>query len=247
MEGRGDRDIRAASEWVAGAARVSVLTGAGISAESGVPTFRGAGGFWRGRSAMDLATPQAFARDPEGVWDFYRFRIEGLKRAQPNEGHRALARLEERCERFWLMTQNVDGLHRAAGNRNVIELHGSLGRSRCTACNYRCASRDLPDVPVPACPLCGRPLRPAVVWFGEMLPGAELARAEDAVRECDLMLVVGTSGVVEPAASFARRASAHGAGVVVVNLEPTPLSRVADLTLLGPAGIVLPRLLDPGR
>jgi len=240
-------DIRAASELLAGAARIAVLTGAGISAESGVPTFRGAGGFWRGRSALDLATPQAFARDPERVWDFYRFRIAGLERVEPNEGHRALARLEERCERFWLITQNVDGLHRAAGSRNVVELHGNLARSRCVACDYACASRDLPDAPVPICPVCGSRLRPAVVWFGEMLPRAELARTEEAVRECDVMLVVGTSGVVEPAASLARRASSRGAGVVEVNLEPTPLTPVADVTVLGRAGIVLPLLVEPDR
>ena len=241
-EDRGD--VRAAARLLAGSNRVAVLTGAGISAESGVPTFRGAGGFWQGRSAMELATPQAFDRDPAGVWEFYRFRIGGLEGVEPNPGHQALAALERRCERFWLITQNVDGLHRAAGSRNVIELHGSLGRVRCVRCEYRCGSLDLPDGPVPACPACGSFLRPAVVWFGEMLPGPEVARAEEAIRECDLMLVVGTSGVVEPAASFARRAAASGAGVLEVNLEPTPLSVVADVTLIGPAGTLLPLLLS---
>lgn len=237
-------DYQTAARLLADAARVAVLTGAGVSAESGVPTFRGAGGFWRGRSALDLATPQAFARDPAGVWEFYRFRIAGLEGVRPNPGHRALVRLEEQRELFWLVTQNVDGLHRAAGSRNVVELHGSLARARCSRCEYRCASRDLPPEGVPACPVCGAHLRPAVVWFGEMLPDRELALADEAVRECDLLLVIGTSGIVEPAASFARRAALRGAGVVEVNVEPTPLSRVADVTLLGPAGVVLPRLVE---
>ena len=243
MDERELRDLGRAAEILAAATRVAVLTGAGISAESGVPTFRGEGGFWRGRSAMDLATPQAFERDPRGVWEFYRYRIAGLEGIEPNSGHRALADLEGRCERFWLITQNVDGLHRAAGSRNVIELHGTLGEARCQACPYRCESRELPSGPIPACPRCGDRLRPAVVWFGENLPGPELVAAEEAIRDCEIMLVVGTSGVVEPAASFARWAASGGAKVLEVNLEPTPISEIADVSLLGPAGILLPRLV----
>jgi NAD-dependent deacetylase len=243
MGDREERDLERAAGILSAATRVAVLTGAGISAESGVPTFRGEGGFWMGRSAMDLATPQAFERDPRGVWEFYRHRIAGLEGIEPNNGHRALADLEERCERFWLITQNVDGLHRAAGSKNVIELHGTLGEVRCQACTYRCESRELPSDPIPACPRCGDKLRPAVVWFGENLPAAGLAAAEEAIRDCEVMLVVGTSGVVEPAASFARWAASSGSRVLEVNLEPTPITEFADVSLLGPAGILLPRLV----
>jgi len=244
MDASDEKHLREAAEVLSGATRLAVLTGAGISAESGVPTFRGEGGFWKGRSAMDLATPQAFKRDPEDVWEFYRFRITGLADVQPNAGHRALADLERRCERFWLITQNVDGLHRAAGSRNVIELHGSLKRVRCRACSYHCPSVDLPGQPVPVCPRCGDILRPDVVWFGESLPGPALAETEKAIGECQVMLVVGTSGVVEPAASFARWARSRGARVLEVNLESTPISEVAHVSLFGPAGVVLPRLVE---
>lgn len=244
MSGETDRDLLAAAEILSGARRVAVLTGAGISAESGVPTFRGEGGFWQGRSAMELATPQAFARDPVDVWEFYRYRIAGLRTVEPNEGHRALARLEERCERFWLITQNVDGLHRAAGSRAVVELHGTLAEARCQACTFACPSDDLSDEPVPSCPRCGNVLRPAVVWFGESLPAPAMAAADEAISECEVMLVVGTSGVVEPAASFARWASRRGARVLEVNLEATPISHVADVSLYGAAGVLLPQLVE---
>ena len=244
MDATDEQRLREAAQILSHATRVAVLTGAGISAESGVPTFRGEGGFWRGRSAMELATPEAFRRDPEGVWEFYRFRIAGLADVLPNDAHRALADLESRSDRFWLITQNVDGLHRAAGSQNVIELHGTLGSARCQACSYRCPSAGLPDQPVPACPACGNRLRPAVVWFGESLPDEALARAEEAIGNCQVMLVVGTSGVVQPASSFARWARSRGARVVEVNLESTPISDVADVSLFGPAGVVLPRLVD---
>lgn len=193
---------------------------------------------------MELATPEAFRRDPEGVWEFYRFRIAGLANVLPNAGHRALADLESRSDRFWLITQNVDGLHRAAGSQNVIELHGTLDSARCQACSYRCPSSELPDEPIPTCPRCGNRLRPAVVWFGESLPEEALARAEEAIGNCEAMLVVGTSGVVQPASSFARWARSRGARVVEINLESTPISDVADVSLFGPAGVVLPRLVD---
>jgi NAD-dependent deacetylase len=243
MSALDERDLAAAADLLSDASRIAVMTGAGISAESGVPTFRGAGGFWRGRSAMDLATPQAFNRDPEDVWKFYRYRIDGLSRVEPNEGHRALVSLERRCERFWLITQNVDGLHHAAGSERVIELHGTLAEVRCRVCAYRCRSSELPDDPVPGCPSCGDILRPAVVWFGEDLPRAALAEADEAMAQCEVMLVVGTSGLVEPAASFARWARSRGASIVEVNLETTPISSVADVSVFGPAGEVLPRIV----
>lgn len=244
MSGRDEDRLREAARILSAASRVAVLTGAGISAESGVPTFRGAGGFWKGRSAMELATPEAFARDPRRVWEFYRFRIRGLADVEPNDGHRALARLEGRCEAFWLITQNVDGLHRAAGSRRVIELHGALRDTRCCACSFQCRTRDLPATPVPLCPRCGERLRPAVVWFGESLPAPALAEVGEAIAGCEVMLVVGTSGLVEPAASFARWARSRGAGVVEVNLENTPISEVADVSIFGPAALALPRLVE---
>lgn len=236
-------DLRQAATILSDASSITVLTGAGVSAESGVPTFRGAGGLWRGRRAAELATPGAFERDPEEVWAFYRWRLELLAGVEPNPGHRALAELERRCDGFWLITQNVDGLHRKAGSVNVIEIHGTLAESRCTACGFRQPSAELPEAGLPTCPRCAELMRPAVVWFGEALPEHAMAAAREAIRRCEVMLVVGTSGVVEPAASFALRARTGGARVVEVNLEPTPLSRVADVSVLGPAGEVLPALL----
>lgn len=236
-------DLRRAAAIVDRARRVAVLTGAGVSAESGVPTFRGAGGLWKGRRSIDMATPEAFDRDPRAVWEFYAWRIRALAGVRPNPAHEALARLEGRAERFWLVTQNVDGLHRAAGSRNVIELHGTLARVRCRRCTFRGPTPTLPDDALLTCPECGDLLRPDVVWFGEALPETATAAADEAIRECEVMLVVGTSGVVEPAASFARWAGARGAAVVEINLEPTPLTAHADVSVFGPAGDVLPRMV----
>lgn len=241
-----ERNLRRAAGILSDAARVAVLTGAGVSAESGVPTFRGAGGLWKGRRSIDMATPEAFNRNPKEVWAFYRWRMDALAEVEPNAGHVALADLESRCEAFWLITQNVDGLHRAAGSVNVIEIHGTLADSRCRRCHYRQSSADLPDVDLPTCPECGDLLRPAVVWFGEAMPGREMAQADTAIRECQVMLVVGTSGVVEPAASFARWARTAGARVIEVNLEPTPITGIADVSVFGAAGTVLPRIASRG-
>lgn len=247
---RKEDDLDRARRMLAGAGAVAVLTGAGVSAESGVPTFRDPGGLWRGRRPEELATPEAFRRDPVEVWAFYRWRVESLRGVVPNAGHHALARLEAGLDRFWLLTQNVDGLHRAAGSRRVEELHGSIRTARCTRCrgetDVEAALAGVDPGTVPACPACGGALRPAVVWFGEPLPSRALAVAEEAVRECDLMLVVGTSGVVQPAASFAWRARARGARVVEVNPEPTPITEIADVALRGGAARLLPALVDPG-
>ncbi len=244
---KGSPDSAEAARLLADASHVAVLSGAGVSAESGVPTFRGAGGLWEGHRAEDLATRGAFQRDPEMVWRFYRWRLGVLEGVKPNPGHFALAELERRSERFWLITQNVDGLHREAGSRNVVELHGSIRRARCSSCSWACPMKDLDfeaNRGLPECPSCGKLLRPAVVWFGEALPGEALSVAHEAIGDCDLMLVVGTSGVVEPAASFAGWARSHGAGVVEVNLEPTPISRVADVSLFGRSGEILPLLVQ---
>lgn len=226
---------------------LAVLTGAGVSAESGVPTFRGAGGLWRGRNAWELATPEAFRRDPAEVWAFYEARFSGLRNVAPNEGHRALAALEATRDRFWLLTQNVDGLHREAGSRNVIELHGTIRVTRCSGCARETATeaalRDWSPGSVPSCEACLAHLRPAVVWFGESLPAAALREAEVALGSCDTILVVGTSGLVQPAASFALQARGRGARVIEVNPQETPISQVADVSLRGPAGVELPALL----
>ena len=191
-----------AAEALRGAARVAVLTGAGVSAESGVPTFRGGGGLWEGHRVEDVATPEAFARDPSLVWRFYNLRRASLRTVQPNPGHRALAALEHRfgSDRFTLVTQNIDGLHRGAGSLNVLELHGSLACVRCTGCE-QITDRGTEELPeLPRCPACGALLRPDVVWFHEMLPPDVWEQAEDAARACQCFLVVGTSCIVYPAA-----------------------------------------------
>lgn len=224
---------------------VAVLTGAGISAESGIATFRGSGGLWENEPVERVATPQAFARDPVRVWRFYDARRVQATTCAPNAGHRALARLEAGLSgAFTLATQNVDGLHLLAGSRNVLELHGSLWRVRCTRCGHRREDRTapLPDLP-PTC-ACGALLRPDIVWFGEMLPEGLFEGAAAAAAACDLFLVVGTSGVVEPAASLARLAASAGAEVWEVNPEATPLTPYCQRSVRSGAGAVMDGLVD---
>ncbi len=233
-----------AREWIREARAVAVLTGAGISAESGVPTFRGPGGLWRQRRPEQLATPEAFARDPRLIWEWYDWRRGKLAEAQPNAGHRALAALERTKQRFTLVTQNVDGLHDRAGSRNVIKIHGDLWTLRCTACSRE--RRDeripLPELP-PRCE-CGALMRPGVVWFGEPLPAEPWERAQRAAREADLLLVVGTSAVVYPAAGLVPLAKACGARVIECNMEETPFSAELDKSFRGAAGELLPQLIE---
>lgn len=221
--------------------KVVVLTGAGISAESGVPTFRGEAGLWRTYRPEDLATPSAFRRDPALVWEWYNWRRELVARCEPNAAHRTLVEMERHIEDFVLITQNVDGLHQRAGSRRVLELHGSLWRMRCTVEDRVVEDHQvpLPSIP-PRCP-CGALMRPDVVWFGESLPSEVLSAAHDAVRRCRLLLVVGTSGVVYPAAALPQLAHHAGARVVEFNVERTPISAYADEVILGPAAVALPR------
>jgi NAD-dependent deacetylase len=207
---------------LATAERVVVLTGAGISAESGVPTFRGQDGLWRQHRAVDLATPQAFTRDPGLVWEFYNWRRELLAPLRPNPAHLALAKLEERLPQFTLITQNIDGLHQQAGSRRLVELHGNIWWVRCTGCQRVTEDRRVPLPALPACPTCGGLLRPQVVWFGEMLDPTVVERAYGAIEHCQLMLVIGTSALVHPAASMGLHARRRGAFVAEINLEPTP-------------------------
>jgi NAD-dependent deacetylase len=225
------------------AQRVAILTGAGVSAESGVATFRGAGGLWEGHRVEDVATPWAFDRDPALVWKFYNARRTALRSVAPNPGHRALVAMEERwgSEHFTLVTQNVDGLHRAAGSRNVLEIHGTLTRVRCSGCD-KVDDRPAEDLPeLPRCD-CGALLRPDVVWFGEALPEVVWRQAARAAATCDCFLVVGTSAVVYPAAGLIDAARQSGAGVIEVNLEPTGACAGA-VGLYGPSGVILPELV----
>ena len=223
---------------------VSVLTGAGISAESGVPTFRGEGGLWRNYRAEDLATPEAFRRDPELVWEWYNMRREKIAPLSPNMAHKALASLENKTSDFTLITQNVDGLHEEAGSKNILELHGNIWKVRCTCCGIANENHDIPiDIP-PRCRECGGLLRPHIVWFGEMLSSEIINEAYAALERCDILLVIGTSGVVQPAASMASIARQAGAYVVEVNIEVTPNSHVVDEAITGKAAEILPALLD---
>ena len=243
-----DADLERAAGWLRLADRVCVLTGAGVSAESGVPTFRASDGLWEGHHIEDVASPDGFRRDPALVFNFYNARRANLATVKPNPGHYALAKLEERWgDRFTLATQNVDGLHRAAGSRNVLEVHGSLRRTRCLGCG-KVADRGLePLGPAPACPQCRGRLRPDIVWFGESLPEDVWEAATAAAYACDVLLVVGTSAVVHPAASLipiAKRGRPPGAKVVEVNLAETEASRLADVGLYGPSGQVLPKLVE---
>jgi NAD-dependent deacetylase len=236
-----------ARELLVAAQRVAVLTGAGISAESGIPTFRDAqSGLWSKYDPMQLASEDGFRRDPALVWRWYAMRRKRVAAAEPNAGHRALARAEDRFQSFKVITQNVDGLHRRAGSRDVNEIHGNILRTTClAACGF--AEEDptrLPPGEPPRCPFCGEWLRPGVIWFGQSLDAQALGAAESAAAACDVMLVVGTSGLVYPAAGLPAQAALAGARIVVVNVQPSELDGLADANVRGPAGDVLPTLLD---
>lgn len=240
---------QALQRTLGGARRVVAFTGAGISRESGLPTFREAQtGLWARFRAEDLATPQAFARDPHLVWSWYSWRREGVAAAAPNAAHLALVRLAEGLategRAFTLVTQNVDGLHRRAGNTDLVELHGDILRTVCSRDRAPVETWDPAGEGVPPCPRCGAPLRPDVVWFGEMLPDGAMERAAEAAAVCDLMLVVGTSGRVYPAASMVPVALQAGATVVVVDPGPSGWSDPGVHHLQGEAGAIVPLLVD---
>lgn len=221
---------------------VAVLTGAGISAESGVPTFRGEGGLWKSHRPEELATAGAFARDPGLVWEWYDWRRQVCAGTEPNPAHTAIADLDRALSRFLLVTQNVDGLHARAGSRRIVELHGNIFRARCARCGTIREDLAVPLEEVPPKCDCGALLRPDVVWFGETLPGDALEQAYEASRSCDLMLVVGTSAVVQPAASMPLLAMQAGAKVVEVNPDATPITLFVDLHLEGKAAEILPAI-----
>lgn len=224
---------------------VTVLTGAGISAESGVPTFRDAqSGLWARYDPYQLATADGFAADPKLVWEWYAWRRKLVAKAQPNDGHIALVRLQDCYSPFTLITQNVDGLHARAGSRDVIELHGNITRTKCFVDGIPATEWDDEGDMPPRCTRCGAWLRPDVVWFGEELPAAALAEAELAAETCDLFFSVGTSSLVYPAAGLADLAKQSGATIVEINPDQTPLSLGAHYSLRGTAGSILPLIVD---
>lgn len=226
------------------AQQVAVLTGAGVSAESGVPTFREAQtGLWARYDPQQLATPQAFRRNPQLVWEWYEWRRDLIGSAEPNPAHHALAEMERHIPAFTLITQNIDNLHREAGSRNLVELHGNIGRNKCFEEGRIVTDWDPTTDTPPRCPECGGLVRPDVVWFGEALPANALAEAIAATRACDVFLSVGTSALVHPAAALPLEAAENGARTVEVNPEETPVSVWMDYILSGPAGEVLPALV----
>ena len=237
--------IRALAARLAKRPRITVVTGAGVSAASGIPTFRGTGGLWKSRRPEELATPEAFDRDPLLVWEWYAWRRELVAKARPNRAHEVLASWSRRYPDFRLVTQNVDGLHERAETRNVTRFHGSLWS---LGCRDRCAGApeewewpgELGELP-PRCPHCGGLARPGVVWFGEAIPAAALRAASEAV-DCEIFLTVGTSSVVYPAAGLVGAAAARGAYTVEINPDATPATRDLDLVLPGTAEIVLDRV-----
>jgi len=222
---------------------VAVLTGAGISAESGVPTFRGEQGLWKKFRPEELANFDAFVRNPELVWEWYNYRKKIISEVEPNPGHYALVKMEELFENFYLITQNVDNLHRRAGSKRIYELHGNIMRNRCVDCNkpgdeifFQC-QEDLPRCD------CGGLIRPDVVWFGEALPPSVLMDSFNAANEADLFFSIGTSAVVQPAASLPLEAKNAGAYVVEINMDPTVISNLVDESILGKSGEILPQLV----
>lgn len=223
---------------------VTVLTGAGISADSGVPTFRGADGLWKDHRPEELASPEAFARNPELVWEWYNWRRELIASKQPNPAHTALVEMEHRIDNFWLITQNVDGLHPLAGSRHLSEIHGNIWKVRCTQCGQITVNRDVPIAILPECATCEGLLRPHIVWFGESLDPEDLRQSFDALRNCEMLLIIGTSGVVYPAASFGPIAKDNGAFVAELNLDPTPHSDLVDVAVQGHAKDLVPQLVS---
>ena len=232
-----------ARDWLAEASRVVVLTGAGISAESGVPTFRGEDGLWRNFRPEELASPEAFQHDPQLVWEWYDWRRGLIAETQPNAGHFALAELEERVREFTLVTQNVDGLHDLAGSRHILKLHGDIWHLRCMECGRVVEDRQAPLAELPPHCACGGMQRPDVIWFGEALSLEILNAAWGAAANAELFLLVGTSALVQPAASLPTLAKERGAKLVEINLAPTILTPYADAALCGKAAELLPQLL----
>ncbi|XP_034940853.1 NAD-dependent protein deacylase-like [Chelonus insularis] len=263
--------MKSFKDTLAGATNILILTGSGVSAESGVPTFRGAGGFWRTYQATYLATPQAFKANPSLVWEFYEYRRDLATKVQPNKAHEAIAHFEKKCmsdnKKVTVVTQNIDGLHQRAGSKNVIELHGSLFKTRCTRCDNVEVNHNIPicpalqgkcspnpddmssDIPVEDLPKCQKNscfglLRPHIVWFGENLDSDILAKTEEIVESCDICLIAGTSSIVYPAAMFAPRVAERGKPVAEFNLEETPATESFQYHFQGPCSVTLAEALS---
>jgi NAD-dependent deacetylase len=235
-------------ERLSSATSVAALTGAGISAESGVPTFRGSEGLWKKFKPEELASFDAFIRNPDLVWEWYSYRKKLIAEVEPNPGHYALADMEKLFQGFAVITQNIDNLHQRAGSTRVYELHGNIERNYCIKCGRRYHTEELASTTsAPHCIDCNGLLRPDVVWFGELLPADQWTSADRAAQSTDVFFSIGTSGIVYPAASLPLTAREAGAYVVEVNAETTPLSGIADETLIGKAGEILPRLVDAIR
>ncbi len=250
----GLEELSRAADVLSRARLVAVASGAGISKESGIPTFREAQtGLWARYDPQQLATPHAFRRNPDLVWSWYMYRRDLVGGAKPNPGHHAVAELEELVPQVVVLTQNIDGYHAQAGSSDIVELHGNIRRYRCFAdCRGSPTLIDLDTIDydgerAPTCPHCGDYIRPDVVWFTETLPPAALQRAFEVAAACDVMLVVGTSGIVKPAASLPAQAKHAGAMVIEINAQPSLITPVADIFLEGPSGEVLPRLVNAVR
>src|SRR6266550_5660964 len=228
--------------------RVLVITGAGVSAESGIPTFRGKGGYWRNFDAAKLATPEAFERDPKLVWEWYSERRQRVSNARPNAGHEAIAKLARQADDFLLVTQNVDDLHARAGlvNEAMVQIHGNIFVTRCSRCDFRRDCDHDHEDALPRCPECAALMRPGVVWFGERLPLSELQRVENYLDRgaCDLVIVAGTTAAFGYIVDWALRASGNSGELLEVNPEETPISQFATQLVREPAAIALPRIVD---
>ncbi len=227
------------------ARKITVITGAGISAESGVPTFRdSSSGLWKNYRAEDLATPQAFEKNPKLVWEWYNWRRELISKCKPNPAHFYIAQLEKEKNSF-LITQNIDGLHRKAGSENLVEIHGSIWTVKCTNCDFYENNEDISVEYPPSCPKCNSLMRPGVVWFGESLNGNDLSKAVKECISCNLLLVIGTSGIVQPVASFPFQAKRANASIKIIDINPqkTSISQIADLYIRAKSGEFLQNLL----
>lgn len=237
-----DPNLITVSQAIRDSKYLIALTGAGISKESNVPTFRGPDGLWKNYDAIELATPEAFSRNPKLVWEWYSWRQDLIGACSPNPAHYVLAKWEQLGLLKRLVTQNVDGLHRRAGSNNIHEVHGNLWALRCSSCSYK-GRLDTPTAGIPACPSCKSNLRPDVVWFGERLDQMIISQVYEDLQKADVCIVIGTSALVQPASSFPLVTKQNSGIIVEVNIERTPLTQYADYYLEGQAGVILP-LLD---
>jgi NAD-dependent deacetylase len=235
--------IKELKEAIKSSKCITILTGAGVSAESGIPTFRGEDGLWKQYRAEELATPKAFKENPALVWEWYNWRREIIGKAKPNTTHYAIAKLEEISDDFLLITQNIDGLHKLAGSKNIVEIHGNIWETRCTKCEKIKEDRRIPIPILPYCE-CGGLLRPNVVWFGESIPSSHIEKALSYLKKTNLFISIGTSSLVQPSASFMLIAKEHSAICAEINLEETPNSHLADIKIYGKAGKILEKLLE---